>query len=233
MKRMILSVIVLSMALALRGEQLIAHWDFTIGDINSRVGGFKGILRGTTRIGGNEKDGKYLSIGMSPKEKPEGLAMAEIYPQLSPSGGFRLEARFRVREQTSTLPNLMLWDSKYLFGGNHQNMHHGFSLYLLRKSEERFQPIAWIGCGTHSEMFRGGEVVLEERKPYVLSFEYDGIRKFSFKFDGQLNAAGEAGRGGAMSPAVRPAVIGDRFGSHFFHFDGDIFELKLYASNKE
>ncbi|OQA84117.1 MAG: hypothetical protein BWY31_02554 [Lentisphaerae bacterium ADurb.Bin242] len=216
-------------------EELTAHWDFTKGSLNSMDGRFKAAVRGATQIAGDEKEGKYLAVGMSRQEKPEGIVLAEKYPALSPGGGFRLEAKIRLREQTSSQVNLVIWDSKYIFyfpKKDNPSYHHGIAFFLIRAQNDLFRPAACIGHGGNSDMFTGAPVKLEEGKIHTVSFEYDGVRQGTFRVDGAVNQVVKAKVGGAVSPAVYNTVIGDRVGSTYNHFDGDIFEVKLYTFPK-
>lgn len=215
-------------------EELTAHWDFTKGNLHSTDGRFKAAVQGSTRIAGDES-GKCLVIGMSRQDKPEGLVTAEKYPELSPRGGFRIEAKIRLREQTGTQVNLMLWDSKYITyvpKKDDPSCHHGIAFLLVREKNDSFCPVAWIGHGNKSDFLQGVPVRLEEGKTYTVSFEYNGVRQGIFRVDGKVNRTVNAAVGGPVSPALHNTVIGDRVGSSFSHFDGDIFEVKLYTFPK-
>lgn len=167
-------------------EGLVAHWDFTTGNINSTDGKFEAHARGFTAIAENDSDGKFLRVGLSSKEKPEGIILRQKYSELSPSEGFRIEARIRLREQTSTQLNLVIWDSKYIFyypKNDSPQYHHGFVFFLQRKDANQFQPIAWIGHGNQSSAFSGTPVTLQERNIYKVAFAYDGVNQGTFMID--------------------------------------------------
>lgn len=220
---------------SVQGEELIAHWDFTTGKINSADGKFEAKARGFTAIAENDSDGKFLRVGLSSKEKPEGIILRQKYPELSPKEGFRIEATVRLREQTSTQLNLVIWDSKYIFyypKNDNPQYHHGFAFFLQRKGENQFQPIAWIGHGNQSSAFSGTPVTLQERKIYKLAFAYDGLNQGTFTINDNISSIVKTKVGGGMSPAVYNAIIGDRVGSTFNRFDGDIFEVRLFSFPK-
>ncbi len=233
MLRSSLILLAASMIWNIHAENLTAEWDFTKGAIHSTNGKFKAKFRGTTQIAGDEKIGKYLAVGMSPKEKPEGIVMERKYPELSPTEGFRIEAKVRLREQTSSQMHLVIWDSKYVFynpAKPNPAFNHGVGFFLIREKNEMFRPSAWIGCGEKgSEGFVGKPVKLEEGKVYTLSFSYDGAGNALFQIDGQRNAEVKGKIGAPVSSAVNATVIGDRVGSHFNRFDGDILSVKLFT----
>lgn len=227
----------LTVASLCAGEKIIAEWDFTKGSINSVDGRFTAVPRGKTNIGGNEKNGVYLAVGKSNKDTQEGIAMTQKYPELTPADGFRLEATFRLHEQTSTQPYLFLWDSKsitYSESAENDIWHHGFTVFIIRGKDGSFMPMAWVGHGKYSSYYVGVPVKLEEDKPHTLTFEYDGASNGMFFVNGNENIdkKRKAAKAGPISPAIYPVVIGDRTSTGpFFRFDGDIFKIKLSQIN--
>lgn len=212
-------------------ETLIAHWDFTSGKINSQNDKFVGTLRGTTKIIKGEDGKSCLSIG---KEKSgQGIIMNKPYPELTPAGDFRLEAVFRMNQTPGSKALCILWDSKYIFYIRKTPQpadNHGFSLYLSPLGNEKYKPIVWIGCGDKgSEMFMGNPVSIPNGKICTISFTYKIADGAVILIDGKENAKAASKLKQPLSPAIFRTAIGDRYSGSFFPFQGDIFDVKLYA----
>ena len=217
----------------LPGQEVIAHWDFTEGKIDSVDGKFKMKCRGTTRIAGPEGK-QYLDVGINNEDQPEGIIALKKYPELTPKGAFRLEVKARLRKQTSNKTYLVLWGNNYfltLWGPHktNENAKKGLIVYLTREKNGKLRPYASFGFGKSLDMVWGNPVELAEEQDFTLALEYDGVRKFSFYLNGKLNRAAAVKTGGPLVEAVYPLVIGDRFNSGFNRFDGQILEVKLTA----
>lgn len=215
------------------GQEVIAHWDFSKGKIDSLDGKFKMRCRGNTRIAGPEGK-QYLDVGITSKDKPEGIIALKKYPELTPKGAFRLEIKARLREQTSRNNHMVLWDNNYILNPrgtykNNANAKKGLIVYLIRSQDGKMRPQTAFGFGESLDAFSGKPVELEEEQDFTLALEYDGVKKVSFFLNGKLNRAAEVKTGGPLAEAVYPLVIGDRFGSSYNRFDGQILEVKLTA----
>lgn len=211
------------------GQEVIAHWDFSKGKIDSVDGKFKMRCRGNTRIAGTEGK-QYLDVGITNKDRPEGIISVKKYPELSPKGAFRLEIKARLREQTGTKP-LVLWDTHYYLNPKNiePNKKKGLTFYLVRSKDGKLRPYAAFGFADSLDVVYGNLIEPEEDKDFTLALEYDGVRKVSFFLDGKLNRTTEVKKGGPLAEAVYPLVIGDRYNSSFNRFDGQIVEVKLTA----
>ena len=231
-KPMILAWILLTVGMAF-GEETIAHWDFSKGTIDSVDGKIEMHFRGHTRLEGSEGK-QYLNVGINNKDRPEGIIAKEKYPQLTPKGAFRLEFRARLREQTGITP-LVLWDTHYHLNPKNtdQDKNKGLCFYLVRNKDGRFRPQAAFGFATSLEMAYGELVELEEHQDFTIALEYDGEKKVSFTLNGKLNRLVTLKNGGSLAEAVYPLVIGDRFGSGYNRFDGQILEVKLTALSSQ
>lgn len=210
------------------GHDVIAHWDFSRGKIDSADGKFKMYARGNTRIAGPE-GAQYLSVGIDNRDKPEGIMAEKIYPELTPQGAFRLVVRARLREPTGRNSHLVLWDNH-----NHLNpktpepdRKKGLTFYLVHLGDGRFRPQAAFGFGDSLDMVYGNPVEPGEYKDFTIALEYDGVKTISFCWNGELNRSITLAHGGSLSEAVYPLVIGDRYGSRHNRFDGQIVEVKL------
>lgn len=212
------------------GEEIIAHWDFSGGSVSSTDGRFKGVLRGTTKLEG-EPGHQVLKVGMS--DKGEGLLLSRIYPELTPPGAFRIEAKVTLRSQTARQPILMIWDSNYFLDPGWKKYKDdpeakkGLAFYISRNDEALLRPIAVLGHGNGLEVVSGAPLTVEEEVPFTISFEYDGVKEVSFFLNGEVNRKTGTKFEGALTPARYPAVIGDRVKSRFCRFDGTIAEVRL------
>ena len=215
------------------GQEVIAHWDFSKGKIDSADRKFKMRFRGNTRISGPEGK-QYLDVGINNKEKPEGIIALEEYPELTPKGAFRLEVKARLRERTSNKDYMVLWDNNYILNlwGPHKtnpNSKKGLIVYLIRSKDGKFRPHASFGFAESLDAVCGYPIALEENQVFTLALEYDGVKKVSFFLDGKLNRTTAVKKGGPLAQAVYPLVIGDRYKSNYNRFDGQILKVKLTA----
>lgn len=230
MKKRLLFAALFSVSALVCGEEVIAHWDFSKGSIDSTNGLYKGALKGFTELTG-EKGSQVLSVGLS--EKGEGILLKEKYPALTPKGAFRIEAKVILRDPTARMPKLIIWDSNYIqtlnsdrFKGD-PKANSGFAFYISRNSQEELRPYAFLGHGGCLELVSGESFTAEEGVPFTVAFEYDGVREFAFYCNGELNRKGIAEIGGPLAPACHPVVIGDRGVSNYCRFDGFLAEIKL------
>ncbi|OQA80977.1 MAG: hypothetical protein BWY31_03867 [Lentisphaerae bacterium ADurb.Bin242] len=217
-------------------ETLIAYWDFTSGKIDSVDDKIKMRFLGSTRIVGDEKTGKCLAVGITDKDSPEGISSFEIHPELSPASGFRLEVRFRLRKQTSKQPFLRFFDTKNInYSGKNPDWHKGFLFQLVRaKNPDNYSFEACLGFGNFSKSAYGTCVELEPGRIYTASVEYNGTDQITFRLDGKINRDCKLEKiYGPIAKAVNRVVIGDRIGSTWQRFDGDIFDVKLYAVDRK
>ena len=215
------------------GQEVVAHWDFSKGKIDSTDGKFKMRFRGNTRIAGPEGQ-QYLDVGITNKDRPEGIISVKKYPELTPEGAFRLEIKARLREQTCKSSHMVLWDNNYIIElwGPHKNdvnAKKGLIIYLIRSKGGKLRPQASFGFGESLDSVYGNLIKLEEGQDFTLALEYDGVKKVSFFLNGKLNRTTAVKKGGSLAKAVYPLVIGDRYSSRYNRFDGHILEVKLTA----
>ncbi len=208
-------------------ETLLAEWNFAKG-IHSADGKFQCVARGRTKV----IDGA-LETGEVPKEEPEGIQMTKNYPELTPSGAFRIVVEFELKKPNSAQPYLFFWDSKCDFYDKKNenpkdNSGFTFGLYRNPKTGE-LRPQAWFGFGKATAVVNGKSVSLEPGRKYTLELDYDGINSVKFLLDGKINAEVKLVPGGPLAPAQFRPVIGDRTLGHFFRFDGRILSLKIFT----
>lgn len=209
-------------------ETLTAEWDFSRQPQASLDGRFTGTFRGETKV----SDG-LLMMAPGFADKGEGLILDKTYPELTPAAGFRLEITFQhhatLRQQQ---PQQLLWDNKYLLAGNYPNAqgnHAGLAVALTHQGGDAFVPTVWLGIGTSTKICTGKSVSLPTGKPHTLHISYNGINRLDIALNGTLNSSFTFADGGPLAPAIRPTVIGDRYGSTHNRFDGGIARIKLFT----
>jgi len=215
-------------------QEEIARWDFSKGKIDSVDGKFKTRFRGNTKIAGTEGK-QYLDIGLSNKDKPEGIITLKKYPELTPKGGFRLEVKARLREQTVSKPEMTLWDNNYVMNaswGKHKtnpDSKKGFAFQLIRRKDGKFCCAGRFGFTEVLEGAFSKPIVLNEDEDFTLAVEYDGVKKVTFSFNGKPINEVVLKHGGPLTEGIYPVTIGDRYSSMHQRFDGQILEVKLTA----
>ncbi|MBQ6599283.1 MAG: hypothetical protein IJH79_17165 [Lentisphaeria bacterium] len=174
MKKQFIFAGILLFSIAIFGQEVIAHWDFSKGKIDSADGKFKMNFRGNTKIAGPEGK-QYLDVWITSKETPEGIISQKNYPELTPDGAFRLEIKARLREQTGTKPYLILWDTHYSMNpkSSDPKRKKGLIFYLARSKDGKLRPAAAFGFGDSLDFVYGNTVELEEDKDFILAIEYD------------------------------------------------------------
>lgn len=211
---------------------LLAQWDFTKGKLTSEDGKYALNLRGNTALG-KVKNKTMLRIGMS--RKAEGAQFGKLNPELVPQGALRYEFTLRMREPDSPNNMLVLFDSKYSF--YNPSNHTGFALLLSRSPKNRTQyrmmVFAGLASGKSTPFYCPKFITLSENKEYTLAYEYDGKATFSFYLDGRkVGAQTRKGAGVLAPPKSYRGVIGDRHGSSYNHFQGDILSVRIYGKKQ-
>ncbi|MBO4344676.1 MAG: hypothetical protein J5833_02900, partial [Victivallales bacterium] len=213
-------------AIAAPGERLVAEWDFskrTDADLAGKFTG--GFCRGTAAI----KDG-WLGDESKYSDTASGYQVGnKIYPELTPSEGFRIEAICRLNE-TPNGHSSMFFDNKYLFYNPGDATHHGFAFGFNRGKDapDRLNIIAYLGFADHSSHLSAPDITVNPAEEHVFAMEYNGNGRISFIVDGKCVSQHHV-KGKGLAPAIRPAVIGDRCGSTHDWLDGKLRNLKLYA----
>ena len=212
-------------------ERLIslAKWDFSAGSLVSTNGKYTLRVRGSTNLR-TLNNRKMLQIGMS--SKAEGAQFASLYKDLYSPGAFRYEFAIRMREPDSAKDQLVLFDSKYSFY-RPQN-HTGLALVLNRfkGNPEQYRMTVYAGMtsGNSVTFPCPNGILLKEDQTYVLAYEYNGEDTFSFFLNGKKVGAKTVKGAGAVEPPARyQGVLGDRFGSGYCHFQGDILSFQIFG----
>ena len=206
-------------------------WDFA-GGKNTPRDDLKFHLRGKSVF----QEGSLYSPDVA-RSNPGGFLAEKIYPELTPSGGFRFTAVFTLDEPRSTQAYLLLWDNKCDFPDKRNGKvkdNSGFTVGLSRSKDGRqFVPRVWLGFGKTTASVAGAPVSFEKGVKYKLEFDYNGSGKAEFFVNGKRIAERDIPNGGALAPAQFRTVIGDRILGHFFRFDGRIYRIELVSRPAE
>lgn len=209
--------------------KVIARWDFKDGKPVSADGKYQGVLRGRTTIVKDADGNSVLRIPAAESTEANGMVINKSYPELTPQGAFRLEIKFRPAETISAKKvQIMLWDSKYIVTPGAKTDHRsnsGFAL-ALRRSGSRWIPVFYVGYGTSSLTVNGKPFDLSSDRYHTVSVDFSpGLVKF--RVDGEENAEVAIASPGPPAKAYSRPTVGDRSGSNYWGFEGDIAEVTL------
>ena len=208
------------------GEKLLAEWDFskrTDADLAGKFTG--GFCRGTATI----TDG-WLGNPQPYSDKPSGYQVGKtIYPELTPSGGFRIEVICKLNP-TPHGKDSIVFDNKYLFYNPGNDTHHGLAFGLTRRktAPEKVAFIAYMGFADHSVNLTSKFFPFNLDEEHLFAMEFNGNGRVVFSMDGTAVATHYVD-GKSLAPALRPLTIGDRYGSMHDWLDGKMRSLKIYT----
>ena len=214
------------------GESPAILWNFADGSPDADGGKIIMKLMPRSRI---TPEHTLLISGHS-NTVPGGLRADRIYPELTPSGAFRLLIRFQIDAAAMTAqPDkklMVLADNKSNFwppanGGIPANS--GFGVVLEKRGERYWAPAVYLGYGEQSAKVSGVTADLQDGKPHTLEVLFSGTGDVTFLIDGKRNAAGRVPPGG-LAPAHYPFCIGDRAGASYWSFEGAIAGLELHST---
>ena len=226
--KIILSILLVICAAlsAAPGERLIAEWDFAKKADSDLAGNFpEGFCRGKAKItdGWLEDTSAYSNV-------PSGYQVGkEIYPELTPSGGFRIEAVCRVKDNPQS-PRSLIFDNKHLFFNKTDDTHHGFAFGFTQNKDvpSKLSLCVFLGFADHSADVSSKEFDLDLTEEHLFAVEYNGCGRVEFFADGKLISQHRV-NGKGLAPALKPVTIGDRCGSTYCWLNGKIRGLKLYS----
>ena len=206
------------------------EWDFSKGTKPNGPYEFK--LSSTAEV----KDGA-MYFPVVGKTSGAGLYSVKKYPELTPSGAFRITFVFTLEDARSSEPCIFLWDNKadyYEKGTGDPKDNSGMTIALYRpKTSKTMSPRAWFGMGKKTATLRGGSINAVPGKKYVFELEYDGVENYTFYSDGKPCGKGKVVPGGKISPAQYTLAIGNRCVGNFFPFDGKLHSVKLVTKTDE
>ena len=220
-----------TLAFAVPGEKLVAEWDFSVKADSAKDGGYAGgVLRGETKI----VDG-WLTPTPGYADKPEGYCVnpKQIFRELTPASGFRMEVVARVNAEVTSCNTYMMFDNKYLLGvgDTRKDANKGYAFALMRNgpnTPDSFYLQCFMGFEEHSIAVRSKSFTLAPGEAHTFAFEFNGGGRVLFLLDGVTQGTAYF-KGNTVAPAVRSAIIGDRFSSMHNRFNGQIKSLKLFS----
>ncbi|MBR4673858.1 MAG: hypothetical protein IKP00_05270 [Victivallales bacterium] len=220
-----------TLAFAVPGENLVAEWDFSVKTDSAKDGSYAGgVLRGETKI----VDG-WLTPAPGFADKPEGYCVhpKQIFKELTPAGGFRMEVVARVNAEVTDCSTYMMFDNKYLLGvgDTRKDADTGYAFALIRNgpnTPNTFYMQCFMGFQDHSIAVRSKSFTLVPGETHTFTFEFNGGGRILFLLDGVVQGTAFF-KGNSVAPAVRTAIIGDRFSSTHNRFNGQIKSLKLFS----
>ncbi|MBQ7651729.1 MAG: hypothetical protein IJS15_12270, partial [Victivallales bacterium] len=227
MKR-ILSILLIICAIlyAAPNEKLVAEWDFGKKANSDLAGNFpEGFCRGKAKIidGWLGDDSVFSNVD-------SGYQVGKkIYPELTPSEGFRIEAICKLNEVPNS-PKSLIFDNKHLFVNKVDDTHHGLAFGFTRSKNEpsKLTFVAHLGFEGHSASVESKAVEVNVSEEHLFVLNYNGCGRVEFLVDGK-RVSQHSVDGMGLTPAIKPAVIADRVGSGHQWLDGRIRNLKLYA----
>ena len=213
------------------GEKLIAKWDFSKGSFHSLCGkyGMEPQKNKASILSGPH--GKYLYAGKPGaafKNVPGGIRSKEVYKDLY-ARAFRVKITFSLRKEAlGKSAYIWLWDQKYVPWPHKDPQYNcGFMFYLYGYGKDKVRPDITLGYGTKSCTVRGKPFQVIPGRKYTLSVSHDGVEKVTFRLDDNKPYSSIAPEKGWIAPPVRPLVIGDRSGSSFSAFPGEIYSAEF------
>ena len=227
MKRFLTMLLILCTALrAATEDKLVAEWDFGKNAKSDLAGNFPGgYCRGKAKIvdGWLGDDSEFTNVD-------SGYQVGKtIYPELTPTEGFRVEAVCKVNEISKTQRSLIC-DNKHLFVNKVDDTHHGFAFGFTRnqKVPSKLRFVANLGFADHSAGVDSKEFEINDAEEHLFVMNYNGCGRVEFFVDGKRISQHRVD-GMGLAPAIKPFVIADRVGSGHQWLDGKIRSLKLYA----
>ncbi|MCB1233108.1 MAG: LamG domain-containing protein, partial [Verrucomicrobiae bacterium] len=218
------------------GPFVLGFWRF---DEESAVGkdssshGLEGNLRGATwSAGGRFGEGCLRGgPGYPVIDDPHGFVVKRS-PILSPGGAFSLEMWLHPDSSEERFPpevSPVLADCKYV-----PDNHTGFIWTLTRQSKSGARHLQLeIGLGARSERWFSDPLELTPEKWHHLAFTYDGTGTVAFYLDGEEIGRSTRTGAGSMAAAIRDLSLGDRIGSLYHGFPGQIDEIRFSEGVRE
>ena len=194
-------------------------WDFTRGTPND------GRLRSQA-----ETDGKGLKCkpGFDPAQ-PGGFAVKGrfAYPE-----AFRFEAEV-VMKPTVGMDSAVgvLWDDMYISYEHPKRPNAGMQVTFSR-NRDTVSPVVYLGIGGTTYTVRGSRVKIRKGELARFVLEFDANRGVMIEWDGERVQTSVA-KAGAIAPAVYPPVIGDRYSSNFWKFEGSVRRVAITEMQRE
>ncbi len=212
------------------GYKNIAEWNFD-GNLQTTTKKNELKLRGATKLVKAGKSGA-LAINAPAKSinnKASGGEVKGGAKLLSPSGKFRLQMLVMLDEKQHVVHKgreaMLLFDSKY----QESKEHKGFMLELIDKGDGAYRLTANIGFGKKSSYANSSIFCMDFGKWYDLAVDSDAEGTVRFFCNGKAIGSAPV-HYGALEPAKRTPVFGDRISSGHRPFEGFIGAVRMSAA---
>lgn len=214
-----------------QGDHVVAFWTFDgAGEVVTDASGkgHDGKLAGTERNPDGKFGGAVTSFRGAPVEDVRHAVHVPSAPALSPQGAFTLEMWVRPSAELADYGGAHLLDKKYV-------AHSDYQWKLDPPDSQGFRQIRLtLGFGDDSEIWWSTEKApFEAGTWYHLAVTYDGAGTVQFLQDGRsLGGNTKTGRG-TIHPGTHVLSIGDRVGSTYTGFPGDIDNVRITRGVRE
>ncbi len=213
------------------GEHVIAFWNFegagnTIADASGH--GHNGTIEGVKRTPEGRFGAGITSFPGWPVDDSRHAVAVPNAPDLSPQGAFTLELWVRPSEALADYGVARLIDKKYVAHRDYQ-----WALDPPNKQGKRQLRLA-LGFGDDSETWWSTERASFSAGIWChLAVTYDGAGTVQFLQDGRtLGGSTKTGRG-SVFPGSHILSLGDRVGSYYSGFPGDLDEIRITKGVRE
>ena len=214
-----------------RGDHVVALWSFD-GEADAATADRSGnghtlTLAGARSIAEGRFGGALASARGWPIADERHAATAADHDALSPRGAFTIELWLRPDGELGDYGHSYLVDKKYVSDNDYQLILDAPD----RSGRRRLRAV--LGFGGDSETYRSRPAEYEADQWYHVAMTYDGAGALHFYRGGTpLGGATRAARG-SISPGSHPLSIGDRLGSYYHGFPGQIDELRIASGVRE
>lgn len=208
-----------------QGDHVVGFWNFEesgekIPDVSGH--GHDGTIAGVERNAAGRFGAAITSFCGHPVEDVRHAVAIPNSPALSLSGAFTLEMWIRPAEALTEYGAAYLLDKKYVAHSDYQwilDAPDGLGNRHMRLT---------LGFGKDSETWWSLErAPFKAGQWYHVAVTYDGAGTVNFIQNGRtLGGATKQGRG-SVFPGTKELSLGDRLGSHYGGFPGDIDEVRI------
>ena len=213
------------------GASVISLWQFLPGQESKDNSGHGHDLklRGEARFVTEGPFGGALeSFPADTKNDKAQGAIARSKPDLSPDGGFTLEAWFMAKPEMDQYANVWLLDKKYVnYVRDTPEANWDYCLYMSRSGTNKRRLTASLGFGKDSAFLTGPEIEVLPGKWQHVAFTYDGAGVCRFFVNGKLLGKVLLEGRGPVTPGRHDLTIGDRFGSTHGGFPGYLAQVRI------
>jgi hypothetical protein len=205
------------------GDHVIALWQFDAGAeaVDASGNGHDLELNGAQFAAGGKFGGALESFRGWPDEDAAHQAVIQNQPSLSPKGAFTIEMWLQAKPDLEGYPEAFLLDNRYVDNS-------GYQLTLSAESGMGTRQLTMrLGFGEDIVAYYSGPFKYEAGVWHHIAFTYDGAGTGGFFIDGTAQGSDSHPERGAIAPAQKRLMIGDRVGSYYHGFPGLIDQVRM------